>query len=111
MIALLSFIASPVGKVIMVAIALLGAVAFIDRRATYRERARCNAEKIQSQLDAKNADLEIARQAEAEAKRAAEALATEKQTAETQNEELKRQVAKLPVSQQCILPDRTKRVR
>ena len=108
---IVSFLFSPIGKVVVVALGLFSAIAFIDRRATYRERARCNAEKIQSQLNARNADLAIAKRAEEDARRAAQEMATEKQTAETENEELKKRIARLPVGQQCLLPDRTQRVR
>lgn len=106
-----SFLFSPLGKYVLIGLAVLSAYAYVDRKATYRERARCNAEKIQSQLDARNADLAIARKSEEAARAALQELNAEKTQAEAENADLKAQIDKLPVSEQCLLPNRTRRVR
>lgn len=107
----IAFLFSPIGKVLLIGLALISFVAYIDRRATYRERARCEQAKIQSKIDATNADTEIARKAAEEAKRLTKELEDERRVMEGENEELKKRIAKLPVDKQCLLPDRTQRVR
>lgn len=112
MTAILAFFLGPLGRYAMIGIALLAAVAFIDRRATYRERAKCQAAAIQSKLDAANADLKAERDARARDKIDNAELAIEKQRTENENEILKAEIAKLPLAEQCIItPDRAKRLR
>lgn len=104
-----SFLTSPIGKYVLIGVAVLSSIAYIDRKATYRERARCQAAVLQSKLDAQNADLAAARQAEEAARRAAEELGEEKRNAEAETEALRKRIAELPVSEQCIIPDRSVR--
>lgn len=111
MTAIIPFLFSPIGKVLLIGLALVSAVAYIDRRATYRERARCEARIVQSKIDATNADVEIARKAAAEAQKQAQELEAEKQVMEEENDELRKKIARLPVDKQCILPDRSKWLR
>jgi multidrug resistance efflux pump len=95
----------------MIALAVVAAFTFVDRRATYRERARCNAAAIQSQLNAARADLSIAKNAADEARQNASELETQKTQAENDNARLKAEIDKLPVADRCIItPDRAKRM-
>lgn len=111
MTAVIAFIFSPLGKALLVGLALVAFVGYIDRKATYRERAKCEAAKIQSKLDATNADLAIAKKAEQDAKVALEELSKERSVMEAQNNELAERIKKMPVADQCIIPDRSKWLR
>lgn len=109
---ILTFILSPLGRYAMIGVALFAVVAFIDRRATYRERAKCQAAAIQSKLDAANADLKAERDARALDKKNVAELAREKQETDAENETLKAEIAKLPLAEQCIItPERARRMR
>ena len=105
----LAFLLSPLGKILLVASLVGGAYAYVDRKATFRERARCQAAVIQSKLDAANADKAAAERAEEEARRAAQELEGEKKNAEAENEALRKKIAALPLAEQCIIPDRSVR--
>lgn len=104
-----SFLFSPLGKYAVIGLAVLAAYTYVDRKATYRERERCQAAVIQSRLDAANADKLAAERAEEEAKRAAQELEGEKRNAEAENEALRKKIAALPLAEQCIIPDRSVR--
>lgn len=109
---IIGFIFSPAGKIGLIALAVLSAVAFIDRRATYRERDRCQAAVIQSKLNAAKADLEAEISARAVDQATNARLATEKQQADNDNAKLKSDIEKLPVADRCIItPDRARRMR
>lgn len=82
MIGLAGFIFSPLGKLLAIALAIGSAVVAIDRRATYRERAKCESAALRSQLDAANRDLALYARA-AEMKQA-ELAAEEQARAEDQ---------------------------
>lgn len=77
----LAFLFSPLGKVVLLGLAIMSAVAFIDRRATYRERGRCEAAVIQAKLDAARKDLEISQKTEAAAVEASSRIQNEAETA------------------------------
>lgn len=109
--AIFAFFGSPVGKVVMIGLAIFAAYGYVDRKATFRERARCESAKIQSRLDAANRDLDIAKKAEESAVAALRELTEEKKQAEDENAKLKSEIDKLPVDQQCLLPDRRQRMR
>lgn len=109
---ILSFLLGPLGKYALVAVAVLAAVAFIDRKATYRERAKCQAAAIQAKLDAANADLRAEREARERDKVDAAELEKEKSKTDAENDALKVEIAKLPLAEQCIITkDREKRLR
>jgi hypothetical protein len=108
---IVGFFAGPFGMYAAIGLGVLAAVAFIDRRATYRERGKCQAAVIQSKLNAAHADLAAERDARARDQKDAAELAAEKQKTESENETLKAEIAKLPVVEQCIItPDRAKRL-
>lgn len=111
MAAFAAFFFTPLGKAVLLILALVAAVGYIDRRATYRERAKCESAKIQSRLDAANRDLEISKRAERDAKVALDELAKQRSDAERENEDLQKRVSELPLAEQCIITDRTRRVR
>lgn len=102
---------SPTGRVVLIGLAVLAAIVFIDRRATFRERARCDAAIIQSKLDAANADLKAERDAREQDKKISDDLAAEKATAEARTDELQKRIDKLPLGDRCIVgPDNARRM-
>lgn len=111
MMAVLGFILSPAGRIVVIGIAVLMAVAFIDRRATYRERAKCNARAIQSQLDTARADLKAAKDAHQRDLDATAELEKEKDTANAEAKRLAELVEKLPADKRCTFDGRPGGVR
>ncbi len=45
-----AFLLGPLGRIALIGLALFAGVVFVDRRATYRERAKCDAGKLRAEL-------------------------------------------------------------
>lgn len=88
-------------KILAVGLAILSAVVFIDRRATYRERAKCEVAKVESQLAAARADADNARKAAALEEGQRVELEALSKTQETELEKLRAEIAKRPLADQC----------
>lgn len=98
-------------KIVIGGMVIVAAVVFIDRRATYRERARCDTAKLQSQLNAALADIKNEKEALADARKKSADLEAQKSQSDEAHERLKKQIASLPVGEQCIITrDRAKRM-
>lgn len=88
-------------KVIAVGLAIFAGVVAIDRRATYRERAKCDVAKIESQLAAARADVENARKARAFEEEQKKELEREVSDGEKTIAKLREDIAKRPLADQC----------
>lgn len=106
--AILGMLSSPIGKAALIGLGLVAAVVFIDRRATFRERARCNAAAIQSQLDATRRDLQATKAAYENAQKHTEELEKEKAASDAELQKVKDDVAKLPADKRCTFGDRAR---
>lgn len=99
-------------RLIIIGMAILSAVVFIDRRATYRERAKCDAAAMRAERDAALQDLSAEKIARAAEKATIENLEKQKETDDEARQSLEAELAKRPAADRCPLSaDDAKRVR
>lgn len=103
--AVFAFILSPAGRIVMIALALMSAVAFIDRRATYRERARCDAAAMRAERDAALQDLRAEKEAREREKQTITLLEQQKGTDDEARQNLEAELAKRTPAARCELSD------
>lgn len=100
----LAFVLSPLGRVLMISLAIVSAIAFIDRRATYRERARCAVAALEMKLKAREADLAIAKKTAADATAANSIIEGEAEAARRKVSEYETALKAMP-NNACALTD------
>lgn len=92
-------------KIIAIVIALGAGVIYVDRHATYKERAKCNARALQAQLSAARIDRDAFKEQAERATQAAEQIEKERNEADDRARKLAEDIAKRPASGRCPLSD------
>ena len=99
-------------KMIAIGLAILSVIVFIDRRATYKERSKCDAAALRSELAAARRDLNIQRDVADLARQQAAAIELEKTELDKKVSDYEADLAKRPVAAGCrIGPDDLRRLR
>lgn len=110
--AAVAFLFSPLGKIAVIAVAALSFVTYVDRRATYRERAKCQEAALRAELEAARRDQSAAEEQRRRAEETAAELEKAKTDAEQRETVLREEISKRPASQRCALtPDAARRMR
>ena len=108
----IAFLTSPVGRVALVLLTVLGVAAVGWSKGYSYANTKYQRMVAQSELDAVRADLKFEKEAREADRLALDMLASEKLKAETDNEKLKAEIAALPLADQCVItPDRARRMR
>ena len=102
---ILAFVFSPLGRIALIGLAIMAAVVTIDRRATYRERAKCDAAAIRAERDAMAQDLKAERDAREREKATILTLEQQKEKDDADLRKLADDLAKRPVVARCNLDD------
>lgn len=92
-------------KIIAIVVALGAGVIYVDRHATYKERAKCNARALQAQLAAAQIDRDAFREQAERANEAAGRIEKERNDADERARQLAEDIAKRPASGRCPLSD------
>jgi hypothetical protein len=99
-------------KLIAIGLAILSVVVFIDRRATYKERSKCDAAALRAELAATKRDLNIQRDVADLVRKQAAVIEQEKSDLDKKVIEYEMELAKRPSAAGCrIGPDDLKRLR
>lgn len=102
---IIAAIFSPIGRIALIALALLAAVGVIDRRATYRERAKCDAAAMRAERDAALQDLRAEKEAREREKQTITILEQQKGTDDEARQSLEAELAKRTPAARCELSD------
>jgi hypothetical protein len=92
-------------KYIAIGIAFLAVYGYADRKATYRERAACEAAAQRAQVAANAQDAQAERDLRINAEKTVSQLSTQKATDEKIIEDLKVKLAGQPLNAPCYYPD------
>lgn len=92
-------------KIIAVVVAFGSVYVYADRKATYRERAACEAAAQRAQKAADAQDAKAERELRKKSEEVVEKLTTQKVEDDAILEHLKVQLAKRPLSAPCYYPD------
>ncbi len=92
-------------KYIALAVAFVAVFTYADRKATYRERAACEAAAQRAQKAADAQDAQAERELKEKALKTVDALTTQKVSDDAILEDLKVKLAARPLSAPCYYPD------
>lgn len=94
-----------VWKIVAIVVAFVAVYGYADRKATYRERAACEAAAQRAQKAADAQDAKAERELRIKAEAVVEQLSTQKVADDAILEDLKVKLAARPLSAPCYYPD------
>lgn len=103
--AAIAFVPAWAWKWIAIGVAILALCVVVDRKATYRERAACEAAAQRAQRAADAQDVKAEKELRLKAESTVNDLSTQKVADDAILEHLKVQLAKRPLSAPCYYPD------